>query len=73
MQWTMKTAAVVLEKLLSIGDDGLDYCCASPERFYFVARALGQAVDGLSLDPCQRMLKLLVSCYAKLSQNPRSR
>ncbi|EXB37858.1 hypothetical protein L484_011918 [Morus notabilis] len=69
--WNMKLAAFVLERLLTIGEMGQVYCCASAQRFYSITRVLGQRIEELVEEPCQRLLKHIICCYIKLSENPR--
>lgn len=67
----MKVAAFIIERLLSIGDVGLYYCCASAERFFSLTRVLAQKIDELVDEPCPRLLKHIICCYRRLSKDPR--
>ncbi|XP_024033060.1 CCR4-NOT transcription complex subunit 9 [Morus notabilis] len=70
-QLSKTLAAFVLERLLTIGEMGQVYCCASAQRFYSITRVLGQRIEELVEEPCQRLLKHIICCYIKLSENPR--
>ncbi|KAM7498913.1 hypothetical protein LguiA_023327 [Lonicera macranthoides] len=61
-------ATFILQKIL-LDDLGLDYICTTAERFFAVGRVLGNLVaDGPSL----RLLKHIIRCYLRLSDNPRA-
>ncbi|GMN61815.1 hypothetical protein TIFTF001_030886 [Ficus carica] len=65
-------AAFILERLLTIGEMGQVYCCASAQRFYLITRVLEKRVEELVSQPSQRLLKHIICCYVKLSENPRA-
>merc|ERR1711977_171783 len=57
-----------------MGDDmGLTYICATAERFYAVSSVLAKMVTTLQQTPSARLLKHVVRCYLRLSDNPRAR
>ncbi|CAN4117808.1 unnamed protein product [Withania somnifera] len=55
-----------------LDDVGLDYICTTAERFYAVARVLGNMVGALAEQPSSRLLKHIIRCYLRLSDNPRA-
>jgi len=53
---------------------GLNYICATAERFFAVGAVLGNMVVAqaqLQDLPSQRLLKHIIRCYLRLSDNPR--
>lgn len=52
---------------------GLNYICTTAERFYAVANVLGNMVIVLKEVPSVRLLKHIVRCYLRLSDNLRAR
>ncbi|XP_078184696.1 CCR4-NOT transcription complex subunit 9 isoform X3 [Callithrix jacchus] len=67
-----KVATFILQKIL-LDDTGLAYICQTYERFSHVAMILGKMVLQLSKEPSARLLKHVVRCYLRLSDNPRAR
>uniref|UniRef100_F6UGN5 CCR4-NOT transcription complex subunit 9 n=1 Tax=Ciona intestinalis TaxID=7719 RepID=F6UGN5_CIOIN len=65
-------ATFILQKIL-LDDTGLAYICQTYERFSHVAMILGKMVLALSKDPSARLLKHVVRCYLRLSDNPRAK
>lgn len=65
-------ATFILQKILLDGT-GLTYICQTYERFSHVAMILGKMVLALSKDPSARLLKHVVRCYLRLSDNPRAK
>ncbi|KAL6082159.1 hypothetical protein STEG23_027334, partial [Scotinomys teguina] len=63
-------ATFILQKIL-LDDTGLAYICQTYERFSHVAMILGKMVLQLSKEPSARLLKHVVRCYLRLSDNPR--
>ncbi|VDN07583.1 unnamed protein product [Thelazia callipaeda] len=63
-------ATFILQKIL-LDDTGLAYICQTYERFSHVAMILGKMVLHLAKEPSQRLLKHVVRCYSRLSDNPR--
>lgn len=64
-------ATFILQKIL-LDDTGLAYICQTYERFSHVAMILGKMVLHLAKEPSQRLLKHVVRCYSRLSDNPRA-
>lgn len=52
---------------------GLNYICATAERFYAVSTVLQNMVQSLIEQPSVRLLKHIVRCYLRLSDNLRAR
>jgi len=53
---------------------GLNYICATAERFFAVGAVLGNMVVAQAQVqdlPSQRLLKHIIRCYLRLSDNPR--
>ncbi|ESP03175.1 hypothetical protein LOTGIDRAFT_205068 [Lottia gigantea] len=65
-------ATFILQKIL-IDEIGLSYICLTYERFSHVAMILGKMVLHLSKEPSTRLLKHIVRCYLRLSDNVRAR
>ncbi|KAL7831503.1 hypothetical protein SRHO_G00310060 [Serrasalmus rhombeus] len=65
-------ATFILQKIL-LDDTGLAYICQTYERFSHVAMILGKMVLQLSKEPSARLLKHVVRCYLRLSDNSRAR
>ncbi|PWA26272.1 hypothetical protein CCH79_00013772 [Gambusia affinis] len=65
-------ATFILQKIL-LDDTGLAYICQTYERFSHVAMILGKMVLQLSKEPSARLLKHVVRCYLRLSDNLRAR
>lgn len=65
-------ATFILQKIL-LDDSGLSYICQTYDRFSHVAMILGKMVLSLAKDPSARLLKHVVRCYLRLSDNPRAK
>lgn len=65
-------ATFILQKVLA-DDSGLHYICHTYERFSHVAMILGRMVLMLSKEPSSRLLKHVIRCYLRLSENLRAR
>ncbi|KAL5275024.1 RQCD1 family protein [Megaselia abdita] len=65
-------ATFILQKIL-LDESGLSYICQTYERFSHVAIILGKMVISLAKEPSARLLKHVVRCYLRLSDNPRAR
>ncbi|GAU29701.1 hypothetical protein TSUD_264370 [Trifolium subterraneum] len=66
-----EVATFILQFFLA-NDEGLDYICATAERFFAVARVLEIVLGSIEEQPCARLLKLVISCYSRLSYNHRA-
>lgn len=62
----------ILQKILT-DDNGLSYICHTYERFSHVAQVLGIMVLKLAREPSIRLLKHVIRCYLRLSDNTRAR
>lgn len=65
-----QVATFIVQKIL-LDDVGLEYICTTAERFFAVGRVLGNMVGALAESPSTRLLKHIIRCYLRLSDNPR--
>jgi len=68
-----KTVATFIIQKILLDDMGLNYICATYERFSTVSSVLSKMVGGLVERPSVRLLKHIVRCYLRLSDNNRAR
>lgn len=68
-----KTVATFIVQKILLDDNGLAYICATPERFYAVSTVLSNMVNALVEAPSARLLKHVIRCYLRLSDNHRAR
>eukprot|EP00887_Chlorella_sp_A99_P001454 scaffold8.g1454.t1 len=68
-----KTVATFIVQKILLDNVGLNYICATAERFFAVGAVLSSMVTGLAEAPSVRLLKHIVRCYLRLSDNPRAR
>eukprot|EP00879_Flechtneria_rotunda_P008357 GHRR01008754.1.p1 GENE.GHRR01008754.1~~GHRR01008754.1.p1 ORF type:complete len:290 (+),score=67.87 GHRR01008754.1:456-1325(+) len=68
-----KTVATFIVQKILLDDVGLNYICATAERFFAVGAVLGNMVVMLAEQPSPRLLKHIIRCYLRLSDNPRAR
>eukprot|EP00927_Polykrikos_kofoidii_P079433 TRINITY_DN76216_c0_g1_i1.p1 TRINITY_DN76216_c0_g1~~TRINITY_DN76216_c0_g1_i1.p1 ORF type:complete len:309 (+),score=33.10 TRINITY_DN76216_c0_g1_i1:131-1057(+) len=68
-----KTVATFIVQKLLLDDMGLTYVCQTAERFYAVSSVLSKMVTTLQTNPSNRLLKHVIRCYLRLSDNPRAR
>ncbi len=61
-----------MQKIL-LDEVGLNYICQTYERFYAVATVLSNMVNQLVEQQSIRLLKHVIRCYLRLSDNPRAR
>ncbi|CAA3012721.1 cell differentiation RCD1 homolog isoform X1 [Olea europaea subsp. europaea] len=69
--WLQGVATFIVQKIL-LDDVGLDYVCTTAERFFAVGRVLGNMVAALAEQPSVRLLKHIIRCYLRLSDNARA-
>ncbi|WVY92381.1 hypothetical protein V8G54_031469 [Vigna mungo] len=69
--YDLSVATFIVQKIL-LDDVGLDYICTTAERFFAVGRVLGNMVAALAEQPSSRLLKHIIRCYLRLSDNPRA-
>ncbi|AET39014.1 CCR4-NOT core subunit CAF40 Ecym_3537 [Eremothecium cymbalariae DBVPG len=66
-------AIFILQKIL-LDDNGLQYICATQERFHSVSQVLTNMVEQLTMQQTPgRLLKHVVRCYLRLSDNLEAR
>lgn len=68
-----KTVATFIVQKILLDDNGLQHVCQTYERFSHVALILGKLVNVLAKAPSLRLLKHVVRCYLRLSDNVRAR
>lgn len=70
-----KTVAIFIVQKILVDDIGLNYVCQTYERFFAVSAVLANVVQQLlSAQPASsRLLKHVVHCYLRLSDDPRAR
>jgi CCR4-NOT transcription complex subunit 9 len=66
-----KTVATFIVQKILLDEMGLTYICHTPERFYAVGTVLSKMVTVLVDAPAPRLLKHIIRCYLRLSDNPR--
>ncbi|KAI0497582.1 hypothetical protein KFK09_020813 [Dendrobium nobile] len=67
-----KTVATFIVQKILLDDVGLRYICATAERFFAVGTVLANMVVLLAEQPSTRLLKHIIRCYLRLSENPRA-
>jgi len=68
-----KTVATFIVQKILLEESGLQYVCATAERFYAVSTVLQNMVSLLQIHPSNRLLKHVVRCYLRLADHPRAR
>ncbi|PFH37919.1 hypothetical protein BESB_002600 [Besnoitia besnoiti] len=68
-----KTVATFIVQKILLDDVGLSYICATAERFYAVSTVLCNMVSSLAECPPARLLKHVIRCYLRLTDNNRAR
>lgn len=68
-----KTVATFIVQKILLDDNGLQHICSTAERFYAVTTVLANMVSKLIETPSARLLKHIVRCYLRLSENPKAR
>eukprot|EP01126_Amoeba_proteus_P049411 TRINITY_DN577_c0_g1_i10.p1 TRINITY_DN577_c0_g1~~TRINITY_DN577_c0_g1_i10.p1 ORF type:complete len:121 (+),score=14.46 TRINITY_DN577_c0_g1_i10:236-598(+) len=68
-----KTVATFIIHKILCDDVGFSYICATAPRFYAVSSILSSMVQQLVHQPSQRLLKHIIRCYLRLTDNPRAR
>uniref|UniRef100_A0A0D9VF29 Cell differentiation protein rcd1 n=1 Tax=Leersia perrieri TaxID=77586 RepID=A0A0D9VF29_9ORYZ len=66
----VKVATFIIERIV-VDDAGLIYICTNADRFYAVAAALATVVTSLVDQPSKRLVKHVIRCYLRMSENPR--
>ncbi|KAF2862815.1 putative cell differentiation protein [Piedraia hortae CBS 480.64] len=68
-----KTVAIFIVQKILLDDTGLQYICQTYERFYAVGTVLSNMVTQLVEQQTVRLLKHVVRCFLRLSDNARAR
>lgn len=68
-----KTVAIFIVQKILLDDNGLAYVCQTYERFYAVGAVLSNMVNHLVETQSVRLLKHVVRCFLRLSDNARAR
>lgn len=68
-----KTVATFIVQKILLDELGLQYICHTYDRFTHVAVVLGKMVQVLAKAPSSRLLKHVIRCYLRLSDNPKAR
>ncbi|KAF9580927.1 Cell differentiation protein rcd1 [Lunasporangiospora selenospora] len=68
-----KTVAIFIVQRILLDDMGLAYICQTYERFYAVGTVLSNMVHQLVDTLAVRLLKHVIKCYLRLSDNARAR
>lgn len=68
-----KTVATFIVQKILLHDAGLNYVCAASERFYMLTTVLGTMISKQIEPSAVRLLKHVVRCYLRLSDNPKAR
>lgn len=66
-----KTVAIFIIQKILMDEMGLNYICQTYERFYAVGTVLSNMVQELTTNQSLRVLKHVIRCYLRLSDNPR--
>ncbi|XP_010536031.1 PREDICTED: cell differentiation protein RCD1 homolog isoform X2 [Tarenaya hassleriana] len=67
-----RTVATFIVQKILLDDVGLDYMCTTAERFFALGRVLASMVASLAEQPSPRLLKHIIRCYLRLTDNPRA-
>ncbi|PIM99070.1 Protein involved in cell differentiation/sexual development [Handroanthus impetiginosus] len=69
-----KTVATYIIRQILLCDVGLEYICEPQERFFALCRVMAIQIALLAQRPSfSKLLKLIIGCYLRLSDNPRAR
>ncbi|XP_062189804.1 cell differentiation protein rcd1-like isoform X4 [Phragmites australis] len=68
-----KTASTFIVQKILLDDIGLQYACATADRFFSVSSVLATMVISLADQPSTRVLKHVLRCYLRLTDDPRAR
>lgn len=66
-----RTVAIFIVQKILMDDAGLVYICQTYERFYAVTTVLNDMVVQLAESQAIRLIKHVIRCYLRLSDNPR--
>ncbi|KAF8709985.1 hypothetical protein HU200_029708 [Digitaria exilis] len=65
-----KTVATFIVQKIILDDTGLKYICTVPDRFYSLVNMLARMLEALVEQPSPRLLKHIIRCYLRLTDNP---
>lgn len=65
-----KTVAIFIVQKILLDDNGLNYICATYERFYAVGTVLSNMVAQLVEQQTARLLKHVVRCFLRYVSRP---
>ena len=68
-----KTVATFIVQKILLDSNGLKYICATYERFITVSTVLANMISTLEKAPSGRLLKHIIRCYLRLSDNEQAR
>ncbi|EPZ34005.1 Cell differentiation protein rcd1 [Rozella allomycis CSF55] len=68
-----KSVAIFIIQKILLEDNGLNYICQTYERFYAVAQVLSNITQQVITQSSSRLLKHVVRCYLRLSDNKKAR
>ena len=68
-----KTVSTFIVQKILLEETGLNYVCATAERFFAVSQVLANMVSLLTIHPSVRLLKHVVRCYLRLADHARAR
>lgn len=66
----MQVATFIVHKIM-LDEVGLHHICATPEYFFQAASVLANMVIALTEQPSTRLLKHVICCYLRLTDDPR--
>jgi len=67
-----KTVATFIVQKIILDEVGLQHICATPECFFEAANVLANMVVALAEQPSTRLLKHVIHCYIRLTDDPRA-
>ncbi|XP_047339788.1 CCR4-NOT transcription complex subunit 9-like [Impatiens glandulifera] len=67
-----KTVATFIVQKILLDNAGLNYVCSTQDRFLALAQRLDNMVNNLVEQPSDRLLKHIVKCYLRLSEDQRA-
>lgn len=67
-----KTVATFIVQKVLLDDVGLEYMCSLSDRFFALVRVLGNMVASLAEVPSPRLLKHIIRCFLRLTDNPKA-
>lgn len=68
----LQVATFIVQKIL-VDETGLEYICATADRFYAVSTVLSNMVAMLTKERSHRLLKHIIRCYLRLADNPKAK